>query len=67
MNILRFSAHNNLYKFWLTNHKELLYEIWFQLAKWFLRKLCFNVLMGLEYERPWLKDQRSTLTFDTYL
>ena len=59
--------HNNLYKSWLTNHKELSYEIWFQLAKWFLRKLCFNMLMGLGYERPWLKGQRSTLTFDTRL
>ena len=52
------------------DHTHLLflsYEIWFQLAKWFLRKLCFNMLMVLEYERPWLKGQRSTLTFDTYL
>ena len=23
--------------------------------------------MGLQYERPWLKNQRSTLTFETYL
>ena len=23
--------------------------------------------MGLQYELPWLKDQRSTLTFETYL
>ena len=54
-----------LYKFWLTNHKELSYEIWFQLAKWFLRKLCFNMLVGLQYEWPWLKGQRSTLTLET--
>ena len=59
--------HNNLYKFWLTNHKELSYEILFQLAMWFLSKLLFNVLIGLQYERPWLKGQRSTLTFETYL
>ena len=26
-----------------------------------------NMLMGLQYERPWLKGQRSTLTFETYL
>ena len=30
------------------------------------RKLCFNLLMGLQYEQPWLKGQRSTLTFETY-
>ena len=29
----------------------------------FVRKLCFNILMGLQYERPKLKGQRSTLTF----
>ena len=57
--------HNNLYKFWLINHKELSHEIWFQLAKWFVRKLCFNMLMGRQYERPWLKGQMSTLTFET--
>ena len=38
--------HNNLFKFWLTYQKELSYEIWFQMAKWFLRKQCFNMLMG---------------------
>ena len=27
---------------------------------------CFNILMGLQYERPWLKGQRSSLTFGTY-
>ena len=26
-----------------------------ELAQWFLRKLCFNILMGLQYERPSLK------------
>ena len=59
--------HNNLYKFWLTSHLELSYEIWFQLANSCLRKICFNMLMGLQYKRPWLKGQRSTLTFETYL
>ena len=29
-----------------------------------MRKLCFNILMGLQYERPKLKGQRSTLTFE---
>ena len=24
------------------------------------------MLMGLQYEQPWLKGQRSTLTFETY-
>ena len=32
-----------------------------------LRKLGFNKLIGPLYERPWLKGQRSTLTFETYL
>ena len=27
------------------------------LGKWFVRKLCFNILMGTQYERPWLKGQ----------
>ena len=35
--------------------------------KWFLRKLCFNMLMGPQYERPWLKGQRLTLTLEKYL
>ena len=26
-----------------------------------------NILMGPQYERPWLKGQRSTMTFETYL
>ena len=28
---------------------------------------CFNILKGIRYERPWLKDQRLTWTFGTYL
>ena len=32
-----------------------------------MRKLCFNILMGPQYERPWLKGQRSTLTFETFI
>ena len=39
----------------------------FNWAKGFVRKLCLNILMGLQYERPELKGQRPTLTFDTYL
>ena len=31
--------------------KDSMYEIWAQLAKWFLRKLCSNMLMSLQYER----------------
>ena len=30
------------YKFWLTYHKDSSYEIWVQMAEWFLRKLCFD-------------------------
>ena len=30
-------------------------------------KNCLNILMGLQSKRPWLKDQRSTMTFGTYL
>ena len=30
-------------------------------------KTMLNILMGPQYERPWLKGQRSTLTFETYL
>ena len=59
--------HNIMYKFWLTYHKESIHESWVQLGKWFVRKLCFNILMGLQYERPKLTGQRSTLTFWTYL
>ena len=58
---------NILNKFWLTYHKESSHEIWAQMGQCFVRKLCFNILMGLKYERPWLKGQRSTLTFETYL
>ena len=58
---------NILHKFWLTYHKESSGEIWVQLDIWFVRKLCFNILMGLQYEQPKLKGQRSTLTFGPYL
>ena len=42
---------NILYKFWLNYHKESSHEIWVQLVQWFVRKLCFNILMGLQYEQ----------------
>ena len=58
---------NILNKFWLTYHKESSHEICVQLDQWFVRKLCFNILMGPQYERPWLNGQRSTLTFETCL
>ena len=29
--------------------------------------VCFNILIGIQYERPKLKGQMSTLTFGTYL
>ena len=32
----------------------------------FLENYAFNMKMGLQYERPWLIDQRSTLTFVAY-
>ena len=59
---------------WSWDHKYLLYiysfqlmeypyEIWVQLATFW--EIYFNSLLGLQYERPWLKDQRSTLTFGT--
>ena len=32
-----------------------------------VRKLCLNILMRLQYEGPKLENQRSTLTFGTYL
>ena len=32
-----------------------------------MRQLCFDILFGLQYERPWLKGQMSTLTSETYL
>ena len=41
---------NILHKFWLTYHKESSHEIWVQLGQWFVRTLCFNILMGLQYE-----------------
>ena len=54
-------------KFLLTYHKESSHAISVELGQWFVRKLCFYILMGPQYERPWLKGQRSTLTFETYL
>ena len=41
----------NLYVSLLTYCKESSYEIWVRLAEWFLRKLCLNILMGLQYEQ----------------
>ena len=39
-----------------------------QLGQRLVRKLCFNILMGLQYEQPTLNGQRSgSLTFGTYL
>ena len=35
----------------LTYHKESSYEIRVQLAEWFLRKQCFNILIGLQYKQ----------------
>ena len=58
---------NIFYKFWLTIRKESLYENSVQLAEWFLRKLCFNILLGHQYERLCLKGNRKTLTFGSYL
>ena len=46
-----------LQKLWLTYHKESSHENWVHLDRWFVRKLCFNILMGLQYERPKLKGQ----------
>ena len=31
--------------FWLTYHKESSHEIWVQLGQWFVRRLCFNILL----------------------
>ena len=42
--------HLHLVQIYSTQRKESPYEIGVQLAKWFLRKLCFNILMGLQYE-----------------
>ena len=47
---------NILHKFWLT-YMESSHKILVQLGQWFVRKLCCNILMGLQYERPKLKDQ----------
>ena len=30
-------------------------------------KLCVSMLMRLQYEQLWLKGQRSTLTFETFI
>ena len=49
---------DHLHKLLLPHPKESPYEIWVQLAPWFLRKhifLHFNLLMVLQYEWPWLK------------
>ena len=55
---------NNLYKSWLTYCKESSYEIWVQLAEWFLRKLCSNILMGLQYERLGWKVKGQAWSFE---
>ena len=51
---------NILYKFRLTYHKMSSHKIWVQLGQWFVRKQCFDIVMGIQYERPWLKGQIST-------
>ena len=30
------------------------------------RRKCFDILLGIQYVRHWLKSQNSTLTFETY-
>ena len=40
-------GQNILHKFLQTYHKESSHEILVQLGQWFVRKLCFNILMGL--------------------
>ena len=42
------------YDFCLKNYRK--FDI--LLANWFLRKLCFNKVIGLHYKRHWLKGQR---------
>ena len=32
-------------------------------SQWALRKLCFDIFVWIQYERPWLKGQRSTLSW----
>ena len=32
----------------------------------FLQKICFNILMGLEYEGPWLKGQPLELIYSHF-
>ena len=61
-----FSLHIEPPSYWLTYHKEPSHEILDPLGQRFVWKLCFNILMGLQYERSKLKGQRSTLTFGTY-
>ena len=39
----------------------------FEFNLWFLRKVRLDIFIGLQYERPWLKGQRTILTFATYL
>ena len=56
-----------LHKLKIAYNKESLHEIWVQFDPWFLRKLCFNILTGLQYEWPKVKGQRLTLNFGTYL
>ena len=43
---------NILYTFLLIYHKESSHEICVKLGQWFVRKLCFDILMRLQYERP---------------
>ena len=57
---------NVLNKFLLTYHKKSSHEILVQLGQWFVRKLSFNIMIGPQYERPWLKGKRSTLTFEAH-
>ena len=49
---------NSLYKLWLPYHKSLHMKFEFNWAHG-LWENCFNILMGPQYERPWLKGQRS--------
>ena len=37
------------------------------MGQWSVKKLCFDILMGVQYEEPWLNGKRSTLTYETYL
>ena len=64
--ILVMSPKYFVYIFTNLSKKSLHMKFEFNLANGFVRKLCFNTLMGLQYERPMMKGQRSTLTFGTY-